>query len=108
MNARTPQRNWLQDSGLVNWGREGAQRKMLRLAPAASAADGERGEAGGSHRFELAWNLPKQSGEVQVPLRAVSPERALLVPGTSSWECGGNTHLESQGASSTLRAQEPQ
>ena len=70
VNAETQQTNGRRDTGTDESG--GAQRKMLRLAQAASPADGDGAGRRGSRRFELAWSLPNRGGgQVQVPGRAV-------------------------------------
>ena len=111
MSATTLQRNWRRDSGTDEFG--GARRKMLRLARPASPADGDGAGGRGSHRCELAWSLPKQSGGwggVQVPGRAVSHLHVLSAvggPGSRRrpWERGGDTRPERRGADGALSAQ---
>ena len=56
VNVETQQRNGRRDTGTDEFG--GAQRKMLRLAQAASPADGDGARRRGSRRFELAWSHP--------------------------------------------------
>lgn len=70
MTVTTAQRNWRQESGTDEF--RGAQRKMLRLAPDASPADGERGrEVGAATTLNLRGASLNRAGEVQVPGRAV-------------------------------------
>lgn len=95
----TLQRNWRQGPGTnelgVGVGRRWVRRKMLRLAR-------ERAGREGRQRFELAWSLPKEGGGSPGAEQGCLHLRPSAVGGRgarkTSWECGGNTHLERQGA----------
>lgn len=67
--ATLQRRNW-QQAGLGPDAFGGAQRKMLRLAPAASPADGEGAPGEAAAALNLRGASLSRAGEVQVPGRA--------------------------------------